>query len=675
VRSLAPEEITKGPAVRVRGVVTLRDGEDLNIQDNRSGIWISVTDARRSNLFPTGTQVPESAVEGQEIEVEGLVMAGGYTPIVAPRSIRVIGPAKRLPVVYPFEPTRFFNGLDDCLLVEVGGVVQGYRQWGERWDFLVDANPGRFNVEIPTNRLPDPESLVDAVIRVRGVVFSRFNTRGEIMWPRLFLGTSGDLIVEEPALPLSEVPMIPLDQLRTFRTAPMGLHRVRVSGTVTLSSTDFFYIQQGERAVRIASRQPVQLALGDVVEAIGFVDPVGSYASLREAVIRKTGTAMLPEVLDVSPEDVIAAMAHVARTGVISDLSDLDGRVIRFNATLLAGPGAADDGDDKGRLLLQSGNMILGAVLQGQKASRLNHLQAGSKVQVTGIATIDFVRDVRIADYASTLGIGLLLRDPADVVVLRVPSWWKPARLLMLASVFAALLVTALLWVFFLRRQVTRQMEVISGKLRADTVNAERNRMARDLHDTLEQQLTGIALQIDGAKEEIIRHPAEASTAMDLASQMLRHTRLEARRSVWELRSQVLEMHGLETALRSLAESARYPGGPAVEFHASGKDQPLLHGADYQVLRVAQEALANAIKHAGARQVQMHLERNAEGLRLIVQDDGKGIDPSLYDKSTGTHFGILGMRERATRIGADVSIESRPGKGCTVTLKVPYTTM
>ena len=91
----------------------------------------------------------------------------------------------------------------------------------------------------------------------------------------------------------------------------------------------------------------------------------------------------------------------------------------------------------------------------------------------------------------------------------------------------------------------------------------------------------------------------------------------------------------------------------------------------FSLLRVAQEALANAIKHAEARRVVISLESGPEATRLRISDDGKGFDPGAPTQADGPHFGVLGMQERASRIGAELSIVGMPGAGCVVTLTLP----
>lgn len=223
---------------------------------------------------------------------------------------------------------------------------------------------------------------------------------------------------------------------------------------------------------------------------------------------------------------------------------------------------------------------------------------------------------------------------------------------------------------WLMRRQVKSQMQIISDKLRTETIGEERDRMARELHDTLEQQLSGVALQLDSLDHAVNQNPAAASSTLSLARRMLRYTRLEARRSVWDLRSKVLEKHGLSAALRAIAETSG-PTGPNIEVEVQGKEHPLDAGVDFHLLRIAQEATTNAIKHGNATHINIGLEYLPELTRLQIKDDGCGFDPATSQPSPGPHFGLLGMHERAAKINATLALDSAPSQGCTITISLP----
>lgn len=165
------------------------------------------------------------------------------------------------------------------------------------------------------------------------------------------------------------------------------------------------------------------------------------------------------------------------------------------------------------------------------------------------------------------------------------------------------------------------------------------------------------------------QNPAAASATLSLARRMLRYTRLEARRSVWDLRSKVLEQEGLSAALRAISETSG-PAGPAIEVTVAGKERLLAPGVDFHLLRIAQEATTNAIKHGEASLIRIELEYLSDATRLNIRDDGRGFDPAA-EFSPGPHFGLLGMRERAGKIGARLNHESQPGAGCSVTVDLP----
>jgi signal transduction histidine kinase len=268
-------------------------------------------------------------------------------------------------------------------------------------------------------------------------------------------------------------------------------------------------------------------------------------------------------------------------------------------------------------------------------------------------------------------GFRLHLPGPAGVTVVARAPWWTPQRLLVALGLTSALAALGLGGAWMLRRQVNRQLGIIGDKLRAEAVSQERDRMARDLHDTLEQQLSGVALQLDGLDDAVKTNPPAASQALTLARRMLRYTRLEARRSVWDLRSQVLEQHGLAAALRAMAHASATPASPGIAVQVTGPERRLPAAVEFHLFRIAQEAVTNALKHSGARHIGIEVTHLPDHTRLTVRDDGRGFDPDSKELSPGPHFGLLGMRERAAKIGVELNFAAAPGSGCAITATVP----
>jgi signal transduction histidine kinase len=202
----------------------------------------------------------------------------------------------------------------------------------------------------------------------------------------------------------------------------------------------------------------------------------------------------------------------------------------------------------------------------------------------------------------------------------------------------------------------------------------ERQRMAREIHDTLAQGLFGILTQLQAAERSA---PADASADWQrhftTAAALARESLAEARRSVHALRPQPLEGAQLSEAVADDAErwSARH--GVAVQVSTTGTARPLPADAEDALLRTAQEALANVAKHAGATRVGVTLSYLDHALALDVRDDGRGFDSTAPDTDAepGSGFGLLAMRQRIEQLDGSLQVESEPGAGTAVSALVP----
>lgn len=194
----------------------------------------------------------------------------------------------------------------------------------------------------------------------------------------------------------------------------------------------------------------------------------------------------------------------------------------------------------------------------------------------------------------------------------------------------------------------------------------ERNRLAREIHDTIAQDLSAITFQLEaaeailGAQGDPERAQRSVSAALGLARKGLE----EARRSVLDLRAAPLEGRTLPVALAALvAEHA-----PAVVFEMAGAPAPLPPAVEVGLYRISQEALQNALRHAAASRVHLRLESSPAQVLLTIEDDGKGF---AIEDATTSRFGLVGMQERARLLGGTFQIESSPGAGTRITAEVP----
>ena len=215
------------------------------------------------------------------------------------------------------------------------------------------------------------------------------------------------------------------------------------------------------------------------------------------------------------------------------------------------------------------------------------------------------------------------------------------------------------------------QLRLRQIRYRFALVLEERARLAREIHDTLAQGFVGISSQLDAVAMCMPEAESPARKFLDLARRMARHSLTEARRSVMDLRASALEGQDLAAALQSGTRMWTAGSPVAVNVDVEGAEKPLPQEMEQHLLRIAQEAVTNALKHAGASQIWIKLHMEPRKLNLRIIDNGRGFDQQDVFASRGGHFGVLGMRERAERLGGELRLASHPGEGTEVEVKVP----
>lgn len=215
------------------------------------------------------------------------------------------------------------------------------------------------------------------------------------------------------------------------------------------------------------------------------------------------------------------------------------------------------------------------------------------------------------------------------------------------------------------------QLRVRQIRLRFAAVFKERLRLAREIHDTLAQAFVGISSQLDALETCLPENLRPAHIYLDLARRMAQHSLTEARRSVMDLRSAALSDRDLAAALQSSARDWTAGAPVNVEVHVKGGFEGLPEDLEHNLLRIAQEAVTNASKHAQATRIEVKLERTEGILNLTVIDNGCGFQTEDAFATMGAHFGLIGIRERAERIGGELRLQSRPDAGTEVEISVP----
>lgn len=247
---------------------------------------------------------------------------------------------------------------------------------------------------------------------------------------------------------------------------------------------------------------------------------------------------------------------------------------------------------------------------------------------------------------------------PASIVLVQPPLWFETWWFRGLLALTAGLL----LWLIHFWRMI-----IIRGRYSA--VLAERNRIAREWHDTLLAGFSAISWQLDAALNRLVDNPGKAVESVDLARTMVRHYRVEARRVISDLRNDQPESIDLPRSIREALEEVGQGSHVEMRSNVEGEFPTLPVEMCQNILRIAQEAAVNAFHHASPNRIEARLRFSRGTVEVSIRDDGGGFDPLQVQSG---HFGLAIMRERAERFGGTVTVESVPGGGTIVCARIPW---
>lgn len=656
VRQLSQEQAAQGVEVRLTGVVTYFDvtnGRGMIIHDGHEGQFVVFEGGAN------GARDGRALEPGEVVAIEGHTARGGFAPNVRGEGLQRLGRG-RLPPAEHVPYARLLTGRHDCDYVEIVGVVQ--RAWkadpAARTLFLdIAVEGGNVRASFSGFSPQDIERFIGARVRLRGNAGALFGQAGQLRGVSLLAGRTSDVIVEEPPTDPFSIPTREVVSLYRFASSDDTSRRIRVRGVVTYqrqghaveisdftSETTFrvvrhvLYLRDATSGLRIETEQDPAVQPGDMVEVVGFpiVTPTKPY--LGNAVFKRLGSQaeLTPKAL---PTREVLAPEH-------------DAELVRVEAELL---GVVKSTTDL-VLVLKIGETAFDASIDAALASpALEDIRAGSRVAVNGVYTYQ---------WGPPPAFRILLRTARDVEVIAAASWWTFGHTLVLMGFIALMAAAAAVWV----RAVVNKHALVRQQYQA--ILAERSRLARELHDTLEQGLAGIKLQLEAVAGSLDGSPSVARRSLDVAKEMLLYSLNEARRSVMDLRSQALETRDLAGALRDLARQMTQGTALRATVLVVGAVQRLAGSQEHHLLRIGLEALTNAIKYSDAQRVDIELRFGEQTVELTVRDNGRGLVSPDGDPRAG-HFGLRGIRERVDKMGGTLRFDSQPGRGVEIAVKVP----
>lgn len=637
VRSLSPETAESGQPVDIQGIVVFSDPPStLFLQDDTAGTF-----------FRLDGRVPPAP--GSEVRVTGTTMPGLYLPGIHEATFEILG-QPGLPAAIPATLDDLLSGRYHYQRVSVEGIVRKISS-NEENTAIVRLDLGSRVIAVQVETVAEGgKDLVDARVRVSGLAAGEVNHRRQLVEPYLRCHDWSDLAIVAAARPVEEIGDVSPGEILTFAVGGSMRHRVRLAGSVLAAFGEgeiFLRSEESGLAVQLVEteRRP---EIGDGIVVVGFPEMDRFSARLADAsILSRRAEGDVPAPLPVEVGDLLEGLHDNDLVSIEADLVEL----------YRSERGAV--------LLLREGSESL----RVEAPSVPDDLAAGARIRATGIAVVESAR--RSGEYrAEPDRVVLRQRGPADLAVLRAPSWWTSGRLAAGLVIFLVATVLAGLWIVMLRRQVTRQTAALRHRIEHEAVLEERQRLAREFHDTLEQQLAGLTLRLDAAVakggDEKLRGFLEGSRSL------VSRIQSETRNLVSDLRQDPGEAADLVGALGELLDQGNAGAGPALSMISPVGGLPALPSRTVHHLRmIAQESVTNAIKHAGSATIVLSLEMDEGGLRMTIQDDGHGFDTTTGTSGKSGHFGCMGMRERCRKIGAEIAWHSSPGEGTEVVVTLP----
>ena len=643
IKELSLEQSALGYPVRIRGVI-IEDlsPPDFTVQDASGGVFVL---GNHSPTFPHHF--------GDLVELEGMTCPGAFAPVVCEQALRVLGPGT-LPKTHLYSFGELADGREDGQWVQIRGVVRSvfidHKMWHQTTlAMIVVSGGGQFDVRVPVASEMDFSSWIEKEVLIEGACGSLFNNENQLAGLLFFVPQMSFIKVFDPPTKI-----VPFTDLLRFSLPKDEGYRVRVRGVVAYQQPgNGLFLESDGKGLRVLTQEETTVEAGDVVDAIGFPGLGESAPVLKDSVFHRVGHQAPPRPVEL---DLATPLGSRSWTRYDGALVTTDAKLLQFQQRA----------EGLSLLFQQDGSVFEASLDPAASPGRLRSIAPGSELRITGIC---LVRSGGL--WHSPQSFRLLLRSPADIIVLHAPSWWNLRHTTWLLGLIGATLLAVVAWVVVLGNRLREQMAIIRQKLHSRGVLEERNRIARELHDTFEQEVAGITMHLDLAVDCFRKSPDVARSALEMARNMSRHSMIEARQSVWDLRCHLLENSDLASAITQVVEPLTLGDGVQIAVSVQGNLARLPRRIEMNLLRIGQEAVTNAVKHSGARHITVELEFHPDKVCVCVSDDGRGFRLDERLLCSGGHFGLLDMRERARFLGCHLHLESELNRGTRVSVEVP----
>ena len=616
IRALSDNEMRRGIPVELEGQLVAPLYHDGFIIADKTGGYVLKNAA-----------VPKSQI-GCRVAVSGrtFVFDPGAEGMILCRTTTITGNRSQ-PMPRSVDVARIVAGDENYNLVQVSGfvteVVQDENHCDWHWMVLRDRTGASVYVSVPNAGSTGIvlSDLVDADVEITGFGVPNYTAERMFVGPHLETW-SRDCIHVTASAPLDPFSAPYLDDI--YHVGPQELakmRRQRIAGTVLAAWRGRRFLSQEESGrlieVSLSDGQKLPRA-GDRIEAVGFPGTDLFRINLSRAHVRTLGgTTPVAQgsPLDATPRDILLAPNGTRRLQ-----QSFHGKLIRLRGIVRNLP---SPGNDDGRMNLDCDGYLVPIDLSANPCAA-EGLTIGCVIAATGVCVMETEKWSPTNLFPVFGGFMLVLRSPADIRVLSRPSWWTPTRLIIvIASLFAAL-VAFFVWNRILNRLVERRSRQLFKEqvAHADTSLkiGERTRLAVELHDSLSQNLAGLACQIAAAKSAVTLSPNEAADYLSTAEQMLLSSRTELRRCLWDLRGDTLEIANMTEAVTKTVKPVVGTAKLLVRFNVPRSR--LQDSTAHSILCIVRELAANAVRHGHATHIRVAGEFHDNVLSFSVFDNG-----------------------------------------------------